>query len=56
VQSLSIVFTGVNQVELATAAVPEPGPEEVLVQARRSLISTGTEGIVLARLFDPGTH
>src|SRR5690242_8425647 len=56
VESLRILFTGINQVVVDRVPVPEPGPEEVLVRARRSLISTGTEGIALARLFDPGTH
>lgn len=55
-QSQNIVFTGKNQVEVYDELVPELGPDEILLQATRSLISTGTEGICLGRLFDPGTH
>lgn len=51
-----IVFTGKDQVELAEEEIPDPGPGEVLIKATRTLISTGTEGICLGRLFDPGTH
>ncbi|MGC8668763.1 MAG: zinc-dependent alcohol dehydrogenase [Chthonomonadales bacterium] len=52
----SIVFTGRNQVEVIREPTPEPGPGEVLLEARCTLISTGTEGIILSRLYDPGTH
>lgn len=55
-QSLNIYFTGANQVETHVEPVRELQPEEVLLQATRSIISTGTEGICLGRLFDPGTH
>ncbi|GCE08591.1 zinc-dependent alcohol dehydrogenase [Dictyobacter aurantiacus] len=55
-QSQNIVFTGKNQVEVYDEDVPELGPDEFLLQATKSLISTGTEGICLGRLFDPGTH
>jgi len=56
VQSHNIIFTGKNQVEVWEEPVREPGPDEILVQATKSLISTGTEIISLSRLFDPGTH
>lgn len=39
----AILFTGVNEVAVADADVPEPGPGEVLVQARYTCISPGTE-------------
>lgn len=52
----SILFTGVNQVEVVTEVTPEPGPGEVLLEARCTLISTGTEGIIFSHLYDPGTH
>lgn len=52
----SVVFTGANQVEVVKESTPEPRSGEVLVEARCTLISTGTEGIIFARLFDPGTH
>src|SRR5947199_364989 len=55
-QSRNIVFTGKDQVELYTEAVREPGPGEVLIKAKKTLISTGTEGICLSHLFAPGTH
>jgi 2-desacetyl-2-hydroxyethyl bacteriochlorophyllide A dehydrogenase len=54
-QSLNIYFTGVNRVEMRREETPEPGPGQVAVQAAKTLISTGTEGICLARLFEPGT-
>lgn len=55
-QSRNIVFTGKDQVELYTEPVREPGPGEVLIKAKKTLISTGTESICLSRLFAPGTH
>src|SRR5450432_1452659 len=55
-ESLNIVFTGQKQVETRTEPVGELGPNEVLVQSRKTLISTGTEGICFARLFESGTH
>lgn len=54
-QSLNIVFTGKNQVEVREETLPELKPGDVLVKALKSLISTGTEGICYARLFAPGT-
>jgi 2-desacetyl-2-hydroxyethyl bacteriochlorophyllide A dehydrogenase len=55
-QSLNVVFTGKNQVDVRPEPQADPGPGEVLVQATKTLISSGTEGIVLGRLFAPGTH
>ncbi len=55
-QSRTIVFTGKDQVELYKEPVREPGPGEVLMKANKTLISTGTEGICLSRLFAPGSH
>jgi 2-desacetyl-2-hydroxyethyl bacteriochlorophyllide A dehydrogenase len=43
-------FTAPGQVEVRTAPLPEPGPGQVVVESRRSLISTGTE---LAALIGP---
>ncbi len=54
--SRNIVFTGVNQVEVLDEPVPELGPRQALLEARVSLISTGTEGICLSHLYDSGTH
>src|SRR5436190_19808137 len=55
-ESLNILFTGKQQVELQRAPAPKPGPGQALVRATRSLISTGTECICYARLFEAGTN
>jgi 2-desacetyl-2-hydroxyethyl bacteriochlorophyllide A dehydrogenase len=55
-ESLNIIFTGKEQVELQRAAVAEPGAGQVRVRATKSLISSGTECICYARLFEAGTH
>src|SRR5579885_2228142 len=55
-QSRSIVFTGKDEVMLLTELVQEPGPGEVLIKAKKTLISTGTESVCLSRLFAPGSH
>ena len=55
-QALQVLFTGKDQVELEQRAVPAPGPGEIQVHSRQSLISTGTECIVLGRKYEPGTH
>lgn len=55
-QSLNIVFTGRMQVETRVEPVRDLAPNEVLVQSHKSLISTGTEGICFARLFESGSH
>lgn len=39
----TVVFTGPESVVLEDRPVPEPAPDEVLVETTRSLISTGTE-------------
>lgn len=51
-----IQFTGKGAVSLARFELAAPGPAEVEVRAICSLISTGTELIVLQRIFDPGSH
>lgn len=55
-QSLNIVFTGKRQLELRREEVPALQSGQVLVRAERSLISTGTECICYARMFEPGSH
>ena len=55
-QSRNLVFVGKDQVEVSVEEVREPGPGEVLIKATKTLISTGTEGIALGRLFEPGSH
>lgn len=52
----AIEFTGSRQLRLVQEPVPAPGPGQLLVRVRRSLVSTGTEGIIYARDFSPGTH
>ena len=54
-QSLSIRFTGQDQVEVVPEEVAAPQPGQLLVRARKTLISTGTESICLGRKFAPGT-
>jgi NADPH:quinone reductase-like Zn-dependent oxidoreductase len=52
----TITFTGQNRVEVRDEPVPSPGPNRVVVEAARSLVSTGTEMICLQRNFAPSTH
>src|SRR5947199_2432056 len=53
----SIIFAGQNQVQtIEEDPLAAPGRGEILVKTTRTLISTGTEGIVLGRKFSPGTH
>src|SRR4051812_33557275 len=53
----SILFTGKNGVQtVADELLAPPPPGMINVQTTRTLISTGTEGIVLGRKFSPGTH
>jgi len=52
----TLIFTGKEQLELISEPLPSPGPGQILVQTTKSLISTGTEGIVFSRNFAPGTH
>ncbi|MBA2482052.1 MAG: zinc-binding alcohol dehydrogenase [Planctomycetes bacterium] len=54
--SSRLVFTGKQVVRYETFDAPEPGAGSVAVQTLCSLMSTGTEGIVFERRFDPGTH
>lgn len=55
-QTLNIAFTGRDAVALLEEDVPAAGPGEVLVRTSKTLISTGTESIVLSRLFEPASH
>lgn len=55
-ESLNIVFTGANQLEVRREEVAPLQNGEILVEGSRSLISTGTECICLARNFAPDTH
>jgi len=55
-ESLNLVFTGKNRIELWREPVPEPGPGQLLVATQKTLISAGTECICFQRHFEPGTH
>ena len=55
-RSLNIYFTGPQQVKVIEEDVREPGEDEILIRATRSLISTGTELICYTRDVDPGSH
>jgi threonine dehydrogenase-like Zn-dependent dehydrogenase len=55
-ESLSIVFTGPGAAELRRERLSRPGKDEVLLEARCSLVSTGTERRCLVRDFAPGSH
>ncbi|MCC7145577.1 MAG: zinc-binding dehydrogenase [Phycisphaeraceae bacterium] len=54
-KSLEIVFPKPNQVDLREGDVPDPGPDDLLIQTTCVLISTGTECTCLRGQFDPGT-
>ncbi|UCH26425.1 MAG: zinc-binding dehydrogenase [Trueperaceae bacterium] len=54
--STNIYFTGRDLVEVHDEPLPKLQPHEVRIKARKTLISTGTEGICLTRSFEPGTH
>jgi len=51
-----IVFTGPGRVEYQAFEPASPGPGQVLVRARYTLMSPGTEGLLLSRQTEPGTH
>jgi 2-desacetyl-2-hydroxyethyl bacteriochlorophyllide A dehydrogenase len=55
-KSATIHFTGPGKVEISEEEVQPPAPGEVLIEADKSLLSSGTESICLHRLFEPGTH
>ncbi|HEY9247753.1 MAG TPA: hypothetical protein VIO38_01410 [Rariglobus sp.] len=54
-KNTAIAFTGANLVELHDLPVPVPAAGEVLIETRRTLISTGTELTCLGRRFEPGS-
>ncbi|MFA7231983.1 MAG: zinc-binding dehydrogenase [Victivallaceae bacterium] len=51
-----IVFTGKSELKLEEFSLATQGENQVTVRNICSLISIGTELIVLNRMFDPGTH
>lgn len=54
--SLTVLFTAQDTVEVFSEPVREPGEREVLLQTECTLISTGTECTFLQRKFEPGSH
>lgn len=50
-----IIFTGKNEVKVEAFTPPVCGDTQVVVRTLCTQISSGTEGIVLNRLFAPGT-
>jgi 2-desacetyl-2-hydroxyethyl bacteriochlorophyllide A dehydrogenase len=54
--SLNVIFTAKETVEVRREPVRDVGRGQILVQTQRSLISTGTECICLQRKFEEGTH
>ncbi len=49
----TVVFPGKRQVEVVDRERPAPGPGELLVRTRRSLVSTGTELTILGGEYPP---
>jgi 2-desacetyl-2-hydroxyethyl bacteriochlorophyllide A dehydrogenase len=52
--SRAVWFTAPGKIELRESAVPDPGPDEIVVQATKSLISAGTEMVVFRGNTTPG--
>ncbi|HWZ43298.1 MAG TPA: hypothetical protein VNW97_07460 [Candidatus Saccharimonadales bacterium] len=50
-----ICFTAPGQVEVRSSPIPSPGPGEVLIRTRRTLISAGTELSILHNQPSPGS-
>ncbi|WP_435320911.1 zinc-dependent alcohol dehydrogenase [Haloarchaeobius sp. TZWSO28] len=51
----TVVFTDVETVTIEERPVPDPGPNEVLIQTARTLVSTGTELTVLSGAVPAGS-
>ena len=51
--NVGVAFPEPGEVALEERAVPEPGPEEVLIETRRTLVSTGTELTMLQAEYPP---
>lgn len=54
--SQTVVFSAPQTVEVHNREVSEPAAGQVLIRTEHSLISTGTETIVLSGDFAPGSH
>ena len=51
-----IIFPEKGRVALENFELPEPGPVEIRVKTFYSLMSIGTESIILNQRYDPDTH
>ena len=51
-----IIFPAKGQVALQDFELPDLGPDEIKVRTLYSLMSIGTENIILNQKYDPGTH
>ena len=51
-----IIFPAKGQVALQDYELPDPGPGEIVVRTLYSLMSIGTESIILHQRYDPDTH
>ena len=51
-----IIFPEKGKVALETFELPAPGPDDVKVRTEYSLMSIGTETIILHQRYDPDTH
>ncbi len=55
-RSCYVCFPEANRAELREEEITPPGAGEILCQAEKSLISSGTETHCLRGIFDPGTN
>lgn len=53
--NISVVFQGIRKVILETGPVPQPEPGQLLIETRRTLVSTGTELSCLSGDFAPNS-
>ena len=53
--NVGVVFPEPGEVALEERPVPEPGAEEVLIETKRTLVSTGTELTMLQAEYPPGS-
>ena len=51
-----IIFPQKGQVALHSCELPDPLPDQIKVRTLYSLMSIGTENIILNQKYDPGTH
>src|SRR5258707_1857675 len=56
IASKYVIFPEKQKVEVREERPTPPGPEEILCEAQKSLISIGTEMYCLRGEFDPGTN